>query len=122
MATGLRHIMKWKTDRDLLIAQTLAFVQSVTAKATEDESRLEPFSADEPVKAEPPARTVAVAPPASAPNTDVREEIRRRVAAFRAHQELFRRDRDEYFKSVLAKARSSAARPPTASSDQPVKR
>jgi len=111
--------MKWKTDRDLLIAQTLAFVQSVTAKATEDESRLEPFPTDEPVTAEPPART---APPASAPNTDVREEIRRRVAAFRAHQELFRRDRDEYFKSVLAKARSSAARPPTASSDQPVKR
>ena len=111
--------MKWKKDRDLLIAQTLAFVQSVTAEATEDESRLEPFPTDEPVTAEPPART---APPASAPNTDVREEIRRRVAAFRAHQELFKRDRDEYFKSVLAKARSAAERNPGASPDRPVKR
>jgi len=114
--------MKLKTDRDLLIAQTLAFVQSVTAEATEDESRLDPFPTDEPVKAEPPARTVAVAPPASAPNTDVREEIRRRVAAFRAHQELFKRDRDEYFKSVLAKARSAAERNSGAPPDRPVKR
>jgi hypothetical protein len=114
--------MKWKKDRDLLIAQTLAFVQSVTGKATEDESRLEPVPADEPAKAEPPARTVAAAPPSPAPRADVREEIRRRVAAFRAHQELFNRDRDEYFKSVLAKARSAAERSSGAPPHRPVKR
>jgi hypothetical protein len=135
MASGLGHTMKWKKDRDLLIAQTLAFVQSVTAKATEGESqfepitRLEPIPSDEPANPEPPAhhtagpaRPAAPARPASSPSTDFREEIRRRVAAFRAHQELFNRDRDEYFKSVLAKARSAAGRPSGASADQPDKR
>jgi hypothetical protein len=115
--------MKWKKDRDLLIAQTLAFVQSVTGKATESESRLELIPSDEPARSEPPAHhPAAPARPTSAPSTDFREEIRRRVAAFRAHQELFNRDRDEYFKSVLAKARSAAGRPSGASTDQPVKR
>ncbi len=115
--------MKWKKDRDLLIAQTLAFVQSVTGKAAEDETRLEPNSSDEPAEIEPlPHDPVAPARPSPAASSEFREEIRRRVAAFRAHQELFKRDRDEYFKSVLARVRSPSGHASGSSSDQPVKR
>lgn len=123
--------MKWKMDRDLLIAQTLAFVQSVTGKTTEDEGKVEPIPLDEPAKAERPVEAVAVARPPPAPGVvrptpvphgDFREEIRGRMAAFRAHQELFNRDRDEYCNSILAKARSTAERPSKAPDDHPIKR
>ena len=33
--------MKWVVERDLLIAQTMAFVQSVTGKKPEAEAQLE---------------------------------------------------------------------------------
>ncbi|MDO9459758.1 MAG: hypothetical protein Q7N95_06540, partial [Alphaproteobacteria bacterium] len=52
-------------------------------------------------------RPVAIVPTSHAmrlPAIAVREEIQRRVAAFRAHQQLFQRERDDYFNSVLAKA------------------
>jgi predicted metal-dependent phosphoesterase TrpH len=116
--------MKWKKDRDLLIAQTLAFVQSVTSEKTDAEDRAESIPLDLLAEVKWPAAPAApvVRPTSPARLDDMREEIRRRVAAFRAHQELFSRDRDEYFKSVLAKARSAAGRPSGASSDQPVKR
>jgi len=52
----------------------------------------------------------------------MREEIRGRVAAFRAHQELFRRDRDKYCESVLARVRAATQRPSRTADDQPTKR
>jgi hypothetical protein len=105
--------MNWKQERDLLIAQTMAFAQSVTAKAVAAESRFDarleqvpvniPGAAARRVEALPLARPLA-------PHDDLREEIRRRVAAFRDHQELLRRDRDEYCNSVLARVRTPAER------------
>jgi hypothetical protein len=44
----------------------------------------------------------------------MREEIQGRVAAFRAHQQLFDRERDAYFKSVLTRVRA-----PTGSQPKP---
>src|ERR1700674_6026808 len=97
--------MKWKRERDLLIAQTMAFVQTVTGKTTEAEGRLESVPLDEPTEVERPVEFVAAARPSPVRYSELREEIQGRVAAFRAHQQLFDRDRDAYYNSVLAKVR-----------------
>jgi hypothetical protein len=121
--------MSWKKDRDSLIAQTMAFVQSVAGRK-EETGRVSAF-APAPV-AELPAlpdldlrpapRTVAPiepvrifeAPPAApipAPRPivpgDMVSEIRARVASFRAHQERFNREREQYFSATLARLRAA---------------
>jgi hypothetical protein len=125
--------MEWVKERDLLIAQTLAFVQSVNDRKlgarrldakrwTESriaESRIEaaPIDATKPIDAikivEPsvniPFSIPAARPsiPAARPSVsgDVRAEIQNRVAKFRAHQQRFHRERDEYCSATLAKMR-----------------
>ena len=115
--------MKWKMERDLLIAQTMAFVQSVSAKRTDAEDRPEFVPLDQSVELARPAQAVPVIRPTPpARPDDMREEIRGRVAAFRAHQELFRRDRDKYCESVLARVRAATQRPSRTADDQPTKR
>jgi len=103
--------MKWQRERDLLIAQTMAFVQSVTGK---------PMNAEAPAEARLPlaspdqtsttARPVDVLPARLTPinQSDLRDEIHRRVAAFRDRQQVFHRDRDEYCNEMMAKARASS--------------
>ena len=116
--------MKWKKERDLLIAQTMAFVQSVTGKATDakaTDAGVEPARLDEPIKAARPVETLPIARPSAARYSELREEIRGRVAAFRAHQDLVRRDRDEYYNSILTKVRA-ATESPANKDNQPVKR
>jgi hypothetical protein len=113
--------MKWKRDRDLLIAQTMAFVQSVAGKTAETEGRVESIPLGEPSEGKRPAETAAIGRPSPVRHSELREEIRGRVAAFRAHQELFNRNRDEYCDSVLAKVRASTAYPSTAPGGQPAK-
>jgi hypothetical protein len=114
--------MSWKRERDLLIAQTMAFVQSVTGKTTADEGRLESIPRDEPAEVQRPAETVAIPRPSPVRHSELREEIRGRVAAFRAHQQLFDRNRDEYCNAVLAKVRASAEQSSKAADNQPAKR
>ncbi|TAI60684.1 hypothetical protein [Bradyrhizobium sp. Leo170] len=136
--------MKWMKERDLLIAQTMAFVQSVTGKkpdaellspATETTVRATITTAVvnvEAVLAEPTAIPVAVPPkpaqtmpartmhPEARPSqakppqiagldlpADFQSEIRARVASFRAHQERFTREREEYCRATMAKVRAS---------------
>ena len=118
--------MKWKMERDLLIAQTMAFVQSVTGRTTgvegrEVEFRVEHLPLDEPIEAERPVETSAITRPSPVRYSELREEIRGRVAAFRAHQELFNRNRDEYCNSVLAKVRAATDHPSTAPDNRPAK-
>jgi hypothetical protein len=98
--------MKWQNERDLLIAQTMAFVQSVTEKTAEVGNRTKPISPREPVTPEPPRETLNPSRLALSKHNDVREEIQRRVAAFRARQQLFHRERDEYCNATLARARA----------------
>jgi hypothetical protein len=162
--------MKWMKERDLLIAQTMAFVQSVTGKKPDalmfagaptkatttttavvdiatmvnettvisEPAKSEP-SKSEPPKSEPsksgpsksgpsksePSRfePVKAAPPNSAPlnsapsrpiqvlraepPVDVQSEIKARIANFRAHQERFLRERDEYCSATMAKVRAA---------------
>ncbi|MFB6420081.1 MULTISPECIES: hypothetical protein [Bradyrhizobium] len=110
--------MKWISERDALIAQTMAFVQSVTGKK---DDVLRP---DAP--SDSPAATVAIEavrveikppepPPQSQPiqlsppraSSDVRTEMQARIANFRKHQERFEREREEYCASTLTKLRAA---------------
>ena len=122
--------MTWKKERDLLLAQTMAFVQSVAAKATDtdvrpearfSEARLKPASSDQPFALE---RPVDVLPPRLSPigQSDLRDEIRRRVAAFRVRQQAFDRDRDAYCNAMMAKARASSEHAAKSRDNPPLKR
>ena len=121
--------MKWMRERDLLIAQTMAFVQSVTGKkpelvATADAAA--PFAAPladapmavaapmpdveallaEPIAAAVEPRKLARFAPVES-KVDVQSEIRARVANFRAHQERFNREREAYCSATMAKVHAA---------------
>jgi hypothetical protein len=102
--------MSWKQERDLLIAQTMAFVQSVTGKTSDVSARpgvgLASLSPVQPSMVERPADVLpARLSPLS--HSDLRDEIRRRVEAFRARQQVFDRDRDEYCNAMMEKVRAA---------------
>ena len=120
--------MNWMKERDALIAQTMAFVQSVTGKRPElgqpvAESAVAPAAAafvpnieallaDTSVTSEAPK-------PAQIARPDIRgdfqSEIRARVANFRAHQERFAREREAFGSATMAKVHASLrehAQPP----------
>jgi hypothetical protein len=129
--------MKWMRERDLLIAQTMAFVQSVTGKKPDaDQFVANSAALTAPEAAKPtgaPASsmpdlealladaTIAIDPPRPAPivrpeiRVDFQTEIRARVANFRAHQERFSREREAYCSTTMAKVHASLrehAQPP----------
>jgi hypothetical protein len=111
--------MSWKKDRDSLIAQTMAFVQSVTGRRedlrpdlkpvlppVEIDVRAELATALEIVDAaEPPP--VPVSQPRQIVLSDIQKEIRDRVASFRAHQQRFNKEREEYFSATIARLKAS---------------
>ncbi|MGV7216248.1 hypothetical protein [Bradyrhizobium sp. UFLA05-112] len=121
--------MKWIRERDALIAQTLAFVQSVTGRKEEQlptgPDSVPPPTAvevasvmaveetrevEQPPQAEPPPQAFQVAPPRR--SGDFRSEVQARVANFRKHQERFEREREEFCQSTLAKVRDAISTPP----------
>jgi hypothetical protein len=124
MRKGWGAIMMWKRERDLLMAQTMAFVQSVGVK---------PVGVDRTLEARPPlvstdqpsttGRPTDVLPARLTPisQSDLRDEIHRRVMAFRARQQVFHRDRDEYCNAMMAKARASSAQAVKARDHRPLK-
>lgn len=107
--------MKWIKERDALIAQTLAFVQSVTGKkddlhppvpsaaafAVTTEIVTAEALADE---ADRPPQHLSVRPPRTG---DFRSEMQARIANFRKHQERFEREREEYCAATLSKLRTA---------------
>ena len=116
--------MKWMRERDLLIAQTMAFVQSVSGKMPEAEKTaavsLTLLSVETSHTTSAPAPVpdieallavgdAVAAPPKAAPKArlDLRDElqaeIQARVANFRAHQERFTREREAYCSATMAK-------------------
>ena len=114
--------MSWTKERDLLIAQTMTFVQSITGKKPEarTETRIEFAPVDQIENATRPIEIVheivreVVPAPQPSPRSELREEIQGRVAAFRAHQQLFNRERDAYCDKVLTSVRASIeSRPKT---------
>jgi hypothetical protein len=122
--------MEWVRERELLIAQTLAFVQSVSDRERDDKLRgarkLDAWKPDarkpdaEPdrkprVEAAPIEAIKFVEPPASTPfniqaprpivSGEVRTEIQNRVANFRANQQRFTREREAYCRATIARMR-----------------
>lgn len=121
--------MKWIRERDALIAQTMAFVQSVTGKTDVLHPPAPPVAAFAAtaetvtvsalaVEAEaPPARpapepaSLPVPPPRS--TGDFRSEMQARIANFRRHQERFEREREEYCAATLTRLRAAIRDPST---------
>jgi hypothetical protein len=130
-------MMKWMRERDLLIAQTMAFVQSVTGKKPDLVAKADAGASFEglalagvpqPVAAAAPMPDIeamlaetfatAVEPRKPAPiarvepRVDFQSEIRARVANFRAHQERFNREREAYCSATMAKVHASLREDP----------
>jgi hypothetical protein len=120
--------MKWMRERDLLIAQTLAFVQSVSGKMPEAEKTaaasvtLLSVETSHTTSAPAPMPDIAALlavggavaePPKAAPTArldqrdDLQSEIKARVANFRAHQERFSREREAYCTATMAKVHAA---------------
>ena len=105
--------MRWMRERDALIAQTRAFVQLVTGrreKAGESPPRLAPEQprpdtgpAEIETAEEPENPSVAKPPIVSG---ELKAELETRIAHFRAHQERFNREREQYFSDTLARLRA----------------
>jgi hypothetical protein len=120
--------MEWMKQRDLLIAETMEFVQSVTGRKP-GQPGLGPPAGAKPgavaaaaegakTPAKIPAGEILNSPSTIQPGVrlpraivggDVRTEIETRLATFRAHQERFHREREAYFSATLAKARAAFA-------------
>ena len=127
--------MKWMRERDLLIAQTMAFVQSVTGKKPEAEETIATSASFETSET---AHTTAPMPdiealmaealdlPKQAPRETPREavrtiaradlrsgfqseisEIKARVANFRANQARFNQEREAYCSATMAKVHAT---------------
>jgi hypothetical protein len=99
-------MIEWIKQRDLLIEEALAFAQTVAANT--------PKMALTPVHQPDAAQVVASAQrigavtesgPRETPDME-RNAIQRRVANFKAHQERFQREREDYFQKTMAKAQS----------------
>ncbi len=124
--------MKWIRERDALIAQTLAFVQSVTGRKEDLSAAEGPLVAPAPSPASTSSATLEYviealqpeSPPAGPDpahatklthpkvSRDVEAEMRDRIASFRKHQERFRREREEYCSATLAKVRAALREAP----------
>jgi hypothetical protein len=120
--------MKWMRERDLLIAQTMAFVQSVTGKKPDIDKPVTdkpvgyPVSAFDPPDTSPAmpdieamlAETIGNPEPAKPTHvarvpqrSEYQNEIQARVANFRAHQQRFLREREDYCSSTMAKVQKA---------------
>lgn len=83
-------MLDWKANLDALVKETMAFAESVRVERMMLGTVLE---------------TNRV-PPANSTGSE-REEITRRVANFRAHQERFMREREDYAASEFRRMRPS---------------
>lgn len=85
----------WQAELDELFRQTAGFARTVELKA--ETPRMPPRAVVQPLT-----------PPAAAKfGSSDREEIARRVASFKAHQQRAIREREEYASSVLVRMKLS---------------
>jgi hypothetical protein len=93
---GVERVMQqWLKDRDRLVEEGLAFIQTLAgAKRVRIES---------PTQVEPPKAVdlTQIAKPRD--KLFERDEIRQRVADFKATQHRFQREREEYYEKTMAK-------------------
>jgi hypothetical protein len=101
----------WMKQRDLLIQETLEFVQGIStdskigAPSTQRivEGNVSVAAAKTPVVVESPA-------PHDRLNME-RTAIQRRLENFKANQQRFQREREEYFQNTITKARDNTWTP-----------
>jgi hypothetical protein len=100
--------MGWMQDRDLLIAETLAFVKGVRGAHAEltPPAQIVPI---EEVKRVEQSELAHIEPPkfermSSLPPKNEREEIAARLASFKATQLRFQRERERYGSTTLREA------------------
>ena len=128
-------VMKWMRERDLLIAQTMAFVQSVTGRKPEADmfaradlptvtpTRLPDVEAMlaegiSPAEAPKPVLSATVPPLRPARRSEYQSEIQARVEKFRAHQARFNREREAYCSATMAKMQASLDKYPVPRSER----
>ena len=89
--------MRWMRDREFLVEEALSFARSVAPHR--------PVGIETQAEFEP-TKTVALEQPAK-PKDKLfeREELRQRVADFKATQSKFQREREEYYRVTMAKVR-----------------
>jgi hypothetical protein len=75
----------WKAHMDMLVEETIALTKSIS------------------VQSPPPPPTIVE--PAPMPSVNLRDELRERVANFKAHQERFTREREDYAASQIKRMR-----------------
>lgn len=92
--------MSWKQDSDALVEQTMAFAKSVKGETVKPEIPMALI--DEALAPQPPgsARLTPMVWPTSG-----REEIKQRVANFKAHQARVQREREDYYERTMATTR-----------------
>ena len=97
----------WMKQRDLLVEEALAFAQAVAANAPKIVLTPVPQPDAAQVTASTVQRPVAVteSTPRDTPNME-RTAILQQVANFKAHQQRFEREREDYFQKTMAEARS----------------
>jgi hypothetical protein len=101
---------EWMKQRDLLIEKTLAFVQGVAINASRIPSLQPEGDAKEP--ATPVQMSVVAKDPAANEKVETeRALIHSRLMNFKAHQQRFQREREEYFAMTIAKARANQSGP-----------
>jgi hypothetical protein len=97
----------WKKDLDALVEQTMAFVRAITPAATPQKELESPPIDPDQDQAETimpqdfPSQPAGDEAPIGIAASNEREEIGRRLASFKAHQERWTRDREEYANSTL---------------------
>jgi hypothetical protein len=99
---------EWKKELDLLVEETMAFVQSIGADASKTidfPQRIAPTV--------PQTEAASVHQPMAAEVTTPkdrldreRDVIQKRVANFKANQKKFQKDREEYYTRTMATARA----------------
>jgi hypothetical protein len=103
---------EWTKKRDLLVEETLAFVQGVATeppKATDSPKPVVP-SVPRPVAAEVPS-------PKSRLDME-RAVIKKRVANFKDTQKKFQQEREEYYARTMADARATQWTPRSRDNDK----
>jgi hypothetical protein len=96
--------MNWKKDLDALVETTMSFVKSVKGQPIEF-TPAPSLDVVEQVLSEPPGKIQRHDSPAFGAASE-RDEIKRHVANFRAHQERVTREREDFY--LLVKARTRA--------------
>jgi hypothetical protein len=100
----------WMKQRDLLIEETLEFVQGIST-----DSKIVAPSAQPTVGNQSPTALkspVVVEGPAPKDKLNMeRTAILRQVANFKANQQRFQREREEYFQNTMDKARANTWTP-----------